>query len=133
MQPFQQLEVWRLSHGLALSVQRLSSSIPRGANSGLISQMRRAAQSIPANIAEGSGRHSQREFANFLQIAVGSCSELEYHLLFCADAELVQRVECDARMAEVVQIRRMLIGLLKRVRTSDGPQSVLRRPKTGSG
>jgi four helix bundle protein len=132
LQPFQQLEVWRLSHALALNIHRLSGSIPRAANAGLISQLRRAAQSIPANIAEGCGRNSQREFANFLQIAVGSCSELEYHLLFCADAELVQRVECDARIADVVQARRMLIGLLKRVRTSDGPQSVLRKPTAGS-
>jgi four helix bundle protein len=131
MQPFQQLEVWRLSHALALNIQQLSRSIPRAENSGLISQLRRSAQSIPANIAEGCGRNSQREFATFLQIAVGSCSELEYHLLFCADAELVQRVECDARIADVAQARRMLIGLLKRVPMSDGPQSVIRKPTVG--
>ena len=131
VQSFQQLEVWRLAHALALNVQRLSRSIPRAGNGGLISQLRRAAQSIPANIAEGSGKTSQREFANYLQIAVGSCSELEYHLLFCADAELVQRPECEERSAEAVRVRRMLIGLLKRIRGSDGPQPVLPKPTAG--
>jgi four helix bundle protein len=130
MQPYRHLAVWRLAHALALNVQRLTASIPRQHNSRLISQLRRAAQSIPANIAEGSGRESNRDFGKFLQIAVGSCSELEYHLQFCGDAELVQRHECDARIAEVVQIRRMLIGLLKRVRASDGPVAVLSRPTT---
>jgi four helix bundle protein len=129
MQPYKQLAVWQKAHALAVDVQRLTLSIPRSHNSGLISQLRRASQSIPTNIAEGSGRGSNRDFANFLQIAIGSASETEYLLLFCADAELAERVECDARMADVIQIRRMLIGLLKRVRTSDGPVSVLPKPK----
>ena len=128
MQPYKHLAVWQKAHALAIDVQRLTLSIPRSHNSHLISQLRRASQSIPTNIAEGSGRGSNRDFANFLQIAIGSASEVEYHRLFCADAELAERVECDARMADVVQIRRMLIGLLKRVRMSDGPVSVLPKP-----
>lgn len=132
MQPYRHLSVWRLSHALALNVQRLTLGIPRQHNSGLISQLRRASQSIPANIAEGCGRESNREFAKFLQISIGSSSELEYHLQFCGDADLAEQVECDARIADVVQVRRMLIGLLKRVRSSDGPVSVLPKPSTDS-
>lgn len=132
MQNYRQLSVWRLAHSLALNVHRLTSSIPRQHNSGLISQLRRAALSIPANISEGCGRESNRDFAKFLQIAIGSSSELEYHLQFCGDAELMQRQECDARLAEVVQVRRMLIGLLKRVRASDGPVAVISKPATDS-
>ena len=132
MQPYRQLSVWQKAHSLAIDVQRLTLSISRSHNSALISQLRRASQSIPANIAEGSGRGSNPDFAKFLQIAIGSASEVEYHLQFCADAELAERVECDARMADVVQIRRMLIGLLKRVRMSDGPVSVLRKPTTNN-
>ena len=132
MQNFRQLSVWRLAHSLALNVLRLTSAIQRTHNSGLISQLRRSALSIPANIAEGSGRESNRDFAKFLQIAIGSCSELEYHLQFCGDAELVQRHDCDARIAEVVQVRRMLIGLLMRVRASDGPVAVIPKPTADS-
>jgi four helix bundle protein len=130
MQPYRHLAVWRLAHALALNIQRLTASIPRAHNSGLISQLRRAALSIPANIAEGCGRESNRDFARFLQISIGSCSELEYHLQFCGDADVIERRECDARIADVVQVRRMLIGLLKRVRTSDGPVAVLPEPRT---
>src|ERR1035437_3591186 len=132
MQPYRHLAVWRLAHALALNVQRLTASIPRAHNSGLISQLRRAALSIPANISEGCGRESNRDLAKFLQIAIGSCSELEYHLQFCGDAGLMQRQECDSRLAEVIQVRRMLIGLLKRVRSSDGPVAVVSKPTAQS-
>jgi four helix bundle protein len=118
MQDVRQLSVWRRAHALALEVQRLTRDVPRRDNAGLISQMRRAATSIPANIAEGCGRESNRDLAKFLQIAVASASELEYHLLFCADASLTSRAEFDKRHDDVVQVRRMLIGLLKKVRAA---------------
>jgi four helix bundle protein len=128
MQDFRRLSVWRRAHALALDIQRLTRDVPRRDNAGLISQMRRAATSIPANIAEGCGRESNRDLAKFLQIAVASASELEYHLLFCADASLVSRAEFDKRHGEVVQVRRMLIGLLKKVRAA--PSRPI--PTTGS-
>lgn len=128
MQNFRQLEVWRRAHGLALNVQRLTGAIPRRDNSGLISQIRRAALSIPANIAEGSSKESDKDFARFLVIAIASASELEYHLQFSFDAGLIPRAEFEARLAEVVTVRRMLIGLLKRVRSAGGP---FERPTTG--
>lgn len=125
MQNFRQLAVWRRAHALALNVHRVSTAIPRQRNSGLISQLRRAALSIPANITEGCGRESNRDFAKFLLIAIASSSELEYHLQFCADAALIAKAECDSRIAEVVEIRRMLIGLLKKVRATDGHVAVV--------
>jgi four helix bundle protein len=128
MQNFRQLSVWRLAHALALNVHRLSTTIPRQHNSGLITQLRRAALSIPANIAEGTSRQSDRDFAKFLQIAIASASELEYHLQFAGDANLIPGPEFGARLAEVVQVRRKLIGLLKRVRSSDGPVVVVPQP-----
>jgi four helix bundle protein len=132
MQNYRQLSVWRFAHALALNVHRLTAIIPRQHNGGLISQLRRAALSVPANIAEGSSRESNRDFAKFLVIAIASSSELEYHLQFSGDANLIPRHECDARLTEVVQVRRMLIGLLKRVRSSDGPVAVVPPPSTGS-
>ena len=83
--------------------------------------MRRAALSIPSNIVEGSSRAGDRDFAKFLQIAIGSASELEYQLSFAAAVSLIPQRECDERMREVVEVRRMLIALLKKLRTAEGP------------
>jgi four helix bundle protein len=128
MQDFKRLEVWRLGHALALNIHRLSASIPRQDNSGLISQMRRASTSIPANIAEGAAKESRKEFARFLQIAIASGSELENHLLFCRDASLATRAEVESRLVETTQVRRMLFGLLKRVREQPCPVAVSSKP-----
>jgi four helix bundle protein len=130
MQDFKRPEVWRLGHALALNVHRLSASIPRHENSGLISQIRRAATSIPANIAEGAAKDARKEFARFLQIAIASASELENHLLFCRDASLAPGAEVESRLAENTQLRRMLFGLLKRVRERDCPVAVSSKPTT---
>lgn len=130
MQDFKRLEVWRLGHALALNTHRLSASIPRRDNAGLISQMRRAATSISANIAEGAAKETRKEFARFLGIAIASAAELENHLLFCRDASLAPRAEVDARLADTIQIRRMLFGLLKRLRERDCPVAVSSKPTT---
>jgi len=118
MQNYRQLSVWRKAHDAALKIHRLSSEIPRQDNTGLIGQIRRAAQSIPTNIAEGCSRGSDPDFAKFIQIAIGSASELEYHLHFAVDANLIPRVEFEARHVEVIEVRRMLIGLLKKLRSA---------------
>jgi four helix bundle protein len=118
MQNYRQLSVWRKAHAVALNAHRITDSIPRRDNSGLIGQIRRAAQSIPSNIVEGSSRGSDLDFAKFIQIAIGSASELEYHLHFAADAGLLPREEFEARHVEVVEVRRMLIGLLKKLKTA---------------
>jgi four helix bundle protein len=118
MQDFRKLLVWRRAHAFGLVIHRLSGEIPRRDNSGLVSQLRRAALSISANIAEGCGRESNKELARFLQISIGSASEVENHLQFCVDAVLIPRAEFDRAQSEVVEIRRMLIGLLQKVRAS---------------
>jgi four helix bundle protein len=128
MQDFRRLEVWRLGHALALNVHRLTASIPRADSSGLVSQMRRAATSISANIAEGAAKETRKEFARFLVIAIASAAELENHLLFCRDAALAPESEVASRIAETVQVRKMLFGLLKRVREQDGPVVVSSNP-----
>ncbi len=80
--------------------------------------MRRAALSIPSNIVEGSSRAGDRDFAKFIQIAIGSASELEYQLHFAGAVGLISKSECEARQEEVVQVRRMLIALLKTLRVA---------------
>ena len=89
-------------------------------NAEIVSQVRRAALSIPANIAEGCGRSSDRDFAKFLQIAFASANELEYHLEYILETGLVRiaRTEFEERRAEIIQVRRMLTGLLRKIRST---------------
>jgi four helix bundle protein len=115
MQDFRNLAVWQKAHRLSLNIHRFSLEIPRSGNAAFISQIRRAAESIPANIAEGAGRGSDADFARFVQIAIGSSSELESHLLFAAEVEMIPSEPTKARMGEVIEVRRMLIGLRKRL------------------
>ena len=115
MQDFRKLAVWEKAHHLAVNIYRLCAAIPRPGNAAFISQIRRAADSIPANVAEGAGRGSDADFARFLQIAIGSSAEVESHLQFAFDVELIPRAIFEARTAEVVEVRKMLIGLRKRI------------------
>jgi len=121
MQNYRQLAVRRKAHAVALNIHRVTDAIPRQHSSGLISQIRRAAHSIPTNLAEGCSRGSDADFAKFVQIAIGSASELEYHLHFASDAKMISQEEFDARHPEVVEVRRMLIGLLKKLRPAPAP------------
>jgi four helix bundle protein len=89
MQDFRNLKVWGKSHALTLDVYRSSRLFPREEMYGLTTQMRRAAASVGANIAEGACRKGDIDFARFLQMATGSASELEYHLLLAHDLELL--------------------------------------------
>jgi four helix bundle protein len=116
MQDYEKLDVWKQAHRIAVNVQRVTTRIARRDNSGLISQLRRAALSVPANIAEGSSKESNREFARFLQIAAGSAAELHYHLRFAVDAALIPRPAGDTLLAETTRVRKMLFALLRRVR-----------------
>jgi four helix bundle protein len=81
MKDFRTLLVWEKSHLLVLDIYQHLSSFPKEERFGLADQIRRAAVSIPANIAEGCGRGSDADFARFIQIAMGSASELEYEIL----------------------------------------------------
>ena len=115
MQDYHHLIVWQKAHVLATSIHLLSASIPRVGNADAIGQMRRAALSIPSNIAEGCGRSTDRDFAKFLMISFGSASELESQLEYAAATALISSEDLEARRAEIVQIRRMLTGLIRRV------------------
>ena len=123
MQDYRKLLVWEKAHAVATMVHQLSTEIPKHENSGLIGQIRRAALSIPANIAEGSSRPTRKDFAKFLSIAIGSASELEYHLQFALATDQISADHHAAIQPKVVEVRRMLFGLLKRVRTVDNTQS----------
>jgi four helix bundle protein len=121
MQDFKKLDVWSKSHELTLNVFRATEGRGAGAFPGLFAQMRRAAASIPANIAEGCGHVSQADFARFLQHAIASAQELQYHLLLSHDLDLMPLAAFARLDARVAQVRQMLIGLLKRVRQQRRP------------
>jgi four helix bundle protein len=116
MKDFRDLQVLEKSHHLTLAVYKLTATFPKEELYGLTSQLRRASASIPANIAEGCGRGGDGEFARFLQIAMGSASELEYHLLLCCDLGLVSKTEHAKLASQVVEVKRMLTAFLQKLR-----------------
>jgi four helix bundle protein len=119
MQNYHQLSVWRKAHAIALNVQRLTERIPREGNSGLVGQLRRAALSIPSNIVEGATRGSDKDFIKFLQIALASAAEVEYQLEFAAAASLIPDGEFRSRQLELTEVRKMLAGLIKKIRQTN--------------
>ena len=123
MQNFKNLDVWRKSHALTLKVYESTSQFPHEEMYGLTSQIRRACASIPTNIAEGSGRESPADFARFLQIAVGSASETEYLILLAHELKYITAIQYTELMGATVQVKRMLIALLKRIKTGSNQPS----------
>jgi four helix bundle protein len=115
MGDFAKLHVWRKAHALALNVHTVAIQI-RGANyTSLRSQMIRAAMSVPANIVEGRGQKSERDFARFLGYALNSSSELEYHLVVARDIRAITLSDFTSLLAQLIEVRKMLHGLLKRI------------------
>jgi len=89
MKNFKELQVWKKAHQLTLQLYKTTVTFPKDEKYGLTSQIKRSASSIAANIAEGCGRSGDAEFARYLQIAMGSASELEYHLLLAHDLKII--------------------------------------------
>jgi four helix bundle protein len=114
MRDYKNLIVWARSHALTLVLYRATESFPKSETFGLTSQIRRAAVSIPTNLAEGCGRWGDGDMGRFVQIAMGSASELDYLLLLANDLGYLQGHE--GLTIEVSAIRRMLTVFYKRIR-----------------
>jgi len=119
MQDFRDLKVWAKAHQVTLAIYHATEAFPSAERFGVTGQMRRAASAIPANIAEGCGRGSDADFARFLQIALGSASELEYFLLLARDLRLLAPSLHDQIVADTQEIKRMLTSLIARLK-ADG-------------
>ncbi len=119
MQDFRKLDVWARSHQFVLRVYDVTSMFPDDERFGLTSQIRRSAASVPANIAEACGRDGGRDMARFLQIAMGSACEVEYHLILAADLRLTSEEDEAELMNEIVRVKRILAALIARVRHVD--------------
>ena len=115
MKDFRELQVWRKAHELTLAVYQITASFPREELYGLTAQLRRAGSSIAANLAEGCGRNGDAELARFCSMAMGSASELEYHLLLAHDLKLIQTKDYDALDQRAVELKRMLTALLQKL------------------
>ena len=119
MQDFRQLKVWVRAHRVALDVYRATRRFPKDERYGLTSQIRRAASSVSANIAEGCGRGGKADFARFLRMALGSASELENHILLARDLDIIDREVSGRLDAAVIEVKRMLAGLLRKLTTDN--------------
>ncbi len=117
MQDFRNLRVWQKAHELTLAIYKATRRFPKEEMYGLTSQMRRAAFSIPANLAEGSCRRGDTDFGRFVQIAFGSASELDYYLLLSRDLTLLQSSEYGQLDETLAEVKRMLNSLLQTLRT----------------
>src|SRR5881628_3749744 len=115
MKDFRKLLVWDKAHQLTLAIYQVTATLPREETYGLVSQMRRAASSIPSNIAEGCGRDGDAELSRFCSIARGSASELEYQILLARDLKLIQPKQYEQLSSQAVGLKRMLTVLMQKL------------------
>ncbi|HVP54038.1 MAG TPA: four helix bundle protein [Candidatus Eisenbacteria bacterium] len=116
MKNYEELEVWQKAHALTLQLYRETEAFPRSEMFGLTSQIRRAAGSIGANLAEGCGRWNEVELARYVQIAMGSASELQNHLRLARDLGFLSESDYGPLLKALISIRRMLTTLLQTLR-----------------
>ena len=110
---FRGLIVWQKSHELTMEIYKLTSFFPSDEKFGLVSQMRRAAYSIPANIVEGHSRKSKKEFLQFLNIAKGSLEELRYFIILCSDLHYIMEDDTKRLEKESSEVSKLLFGFTK--------------------
>ena len=116
MQDFRNLAVWREAHQLVLSVYMSTASFPSVEQFGITRQMRRSAASIATNFAEGCGRGSDADFARFIQMGLGSASELEYQILLTTDLGYLPPRDSEQLTAPIKVIKKMATALLIKLR-----------------
>jgi four helix bundle protein len=111
------LKVWEKAHAVTLEIYKIAELFPKHELYGLISQLQRAAVSVPTNIAEGCGRDSDAELKRFFVIAMGSASEVEYLLLLARDLNYLSEEKHQTLTADLVEVRRMLNAFIQKLKT----------------
>jgi four helix bundle protein len=117
MRDFRQLVVWEKAHRFTLQIYHATQQFPREEIYGLSSQIRRASVSIPANIAEGCGKNTITELAHYLQIAMGSSSEVDYELMLARDLHYLSEHDYQALYCDLIEIRKMLNTFISTLRS----------------
>ena len=113
MRDFRKIQAWQKAHEMTLNIYKITATFPQDERFGLVSQIRRAMASIPTNIAEGAGRETQKDFARFIHIAIGSASEVEYLLLLSNELGYLSKEKYLPLEKDIVEIKRMLYGFGK--------------------
>lgn len=113
LKSFRQLEIWRLSHQLVIIVYRFTKAFPAFEKFSLTNQLLGAVVSIPANIAEGYGRRSNKEFIQFLYISLGSLEEVRYYLILSTDLGYILREQADNAELLINEIRSKTIAFIR--------------------
>lgn len=119
MQDFRKLAVWQKSFKLGLEIYQMTRQFPNDELYGLTNQLRRASVSIPANIAEGCGRFTNAELVRFLDISMGSLSEVDTYLEFAHELGYLTDADFATLQPKLVEVRRMLIALIQTIRQSE--------------
>lgn len=119
MRDFHKLVIWQRSHQLTLDIYMLTQQFPKEELFGLTSQIRRSVSSIPTNIAEGCGRETNKDFAHFLQISIGSACETEYQLLLAHDLNYITDKEYFRLNDEIVSVRKMIHKYQSELKSSE--------------
>ena len=133
MRDFKQLNVWEKAHRLVLEIYRITSQFPEEERFGLTAQLRRAAASVPSNIAEGCGRGGDRELSRFITIAAGSASEVEYQLRLARDLEYLNNDQHQALDKHINEIKRMLVSFLQKLMAKSSRRTPVADHPLGSG
>lgn len=115
MQPFRHIQAWRRSTALGIELHRAASGFTRAGHANLRSQLTRAADSIPTNIAEGCGAATKRDFARFLDVSLKSAMETEHHLITAQGLRLISPDDGRRLIAEVIEIRKMIFGYRRKI------------------
>jgi four helix bundle protein len=133
--PFKRLNVWVKAHELTLLVFRLTEGASGRRYPGLVNQLRRAVATIPANIAEGAGHSTDPQLNRFLEVAMASAHEADYHLLLAKELEILTARDHAKLEARVTEVRQMLSGLRKKVleRIRSTPPARARRNRATVG
>lgn len=116
MKTFRELTVWQRAHELVLAIYHATTNFPSHEQYGLVSQMRRAAVSVAANIVEGHKRHSRKEFLHFLDVADGSLEELKYHVLLSKDLRYLTPESTEQLYQHAETVGRMLSRLRQHIK-----------------
>lgn len=115
MRTYKNLLVWQKSIDLVTDIYKLTKSFPKDEIYGLVSQMQRAVVSVPSNIAEGSERNSDKEFAKFLHISRGSLAELETQIIISEKLGYINQEQCAYILNNCYEIGKMINGLLNKI------------------